>query len=86
MGFEAIRSESAFHTSVFAESIEQLYTAITLWCLCVLAQVQEQERTGTGTQAIMTAISNLSAAVKRAEGQLRLDIGDDLSDVDEEVM
>lgn len=51
----------------------------------VSVQVQEQEQTRTGTQIILKSISTLAAAVKKAEGQIKLDLGADLADADDEV-
>ncbi|CAM9404701.1 unnamed protein product [Sphacelaria rigidula] len=49
-----------------------------------MAKVQEQEETRTGRQVILASISTLAAAVKKAEGQIKLDLGADLADADDE--
>lgn len=54
-------------------------------CPIMFAQVQEQEETRTGRQVILASISTLAAAVKKAEGQIKLDLGADLADADDEV-
>lgn len=49
-------------------------------------QVYEQKDGSTkGNGIIMTMVTKMVAAAKQAEEQIRLDIGDDISELDDEV-
>lgn len=48
-------------------------------------QVQNNKDDAQGNGAVMSAVTNMAAAAKLAEEQIRLDIGDDMSSGEDEV-